>query len=370
MHRALVLQKVDRDDPTPKYLQAREILVEAIRAGRLAPGAKLPSTKEIGALFDISLITAHKALEGLVELGWLRREVGRGTFVRDDVDPAVGIQRELYVGLLLDHRDHVNLDDYYHGTIFNRLRRKARADTRRVEFFFRDRFDLRDKGSKNVGAICIHPPLESQPQVEGLAQRRPVIVLGGSFPGTRVASVDCDNEGGARMAVRHLLQLGHQRFMVLSGPMNMSNSRDRASGALAELAGHGIKLLERDLLVSTDSIILDEKVKTQIERRLAERDRPTAVVAGGFYLAMATMQIIRQAGLSIPGDVSIVGFDDPTSAPLLDPPLTTIRQPLDEMAVRAYEMICQAIEQHSSVTSACSLEPELVVRASTGPPPA
>lgn len=370
MQRAFTLPKVDRDDPTPKYLQAREILVTAIRAGRLAPGTKLPSTKEISTLFDISLITAHKALEGLVEMGWLRREVGRGTFVRDDVDPAMGVQRELFVGLLLDHRDHVNLDDYYHGTILNRLRREARADDRRVEFFFRDRFDLQDKGRKNVGALCIHPPLESRSQVEYLAQRRPVIVLGGSFPGTRIAFVDCDNERGARTAVEHLLQLGHQRFLVLSGPMNMSNSRDRANGALAELTAHGVPRHECDTLVSTDSVILDENVKRQIERRLADRDRPTAIVAGGFYLAMATMQVVRQAGLSIPEDVSIVGFDDPASAPLLDPPLTTIRQPLEEMAARAYEMICRAIEQHSGVVSACSLVPTLVVRQSTGPPPA
>jgi GntR family transcriptional regulator, arabinose operon transcriptional repressor len=370
MHRGLLLPKVDRRNPTPKYLQAREILVEAICAGRLAPGTKLPSTKEISTLFDVSLITAHKALEGLVELGWLRREVGRGTFVRDDVDPTAGVQRQLFVGLLLDHRDHVNIDDYYHGTILNQLRREARADSRRVEFFFHDRFDLRDKGSKQVGAICIHPPLEAQPDVERLAERRPVIVLGGTFAGARVASVDCNNERGARLAIRHLLQLGHRRFMILSGPLNMSNSRDRASGARAELVAHGIELDERDALVAQDSVILDEETKSQLVRRMSAADRPTAVVAGGFYLAMAAMQAIRQVGLSIPADVSIVGFDDPASAPLLDPPLTTMRQPLEEMAARAYQLICRAIEERSPDMHGCQLVPELVVRKSTGPAPA
>jgi len=67
----LNLPHVDRDDPTPKYLQAREILIRAIRSGVLAPGTKLPATKQISSLIDVSLITAHKALEALVQKGWL-----------------------------------------------------------------------------------------------------------------------------------------------------------------------------------------------------------------------------------------------------------------------------------------------------------
>lgn len=367
MNRGLTLAKVDHEDPTPKYLQARRILVDAIRAGMLAPGAKLPSTKEISALIDISLITAHKALEGLVESGWLRREVGRGTFVRDDVDPVNGVQTQLFVGLLLDHQVHVNIDDYYHSTLLNGLRRQARADTRRVEFFFHDHFDLRDKASKDVGAICLHPPLESQPAVERLAQRFPVVILGGTFPGSRLAAVDTDNVGGARAAVRHLLQLGHRRFMVLSGPMNLSNSRDRAEGAVAELAAHGLELAPRDLPVSRDSVVLDEQTRAHVERRMREPDRPTAVVAGGFYLALAVMQAVRAAGHCIPRDVSVVGFDDPPSAPLLDPPLTTVRQPLEEMARRAYRLVREAIVAKTTPQATCTLPTELVVRQSTGP---
>jgi DNA-binding GntR family transcriptional regulator len=73
-----VLQKVNSQDPTPKYVQAREILLGAIRSGRLLPGSKLPSTAELSRVFDVSLITAHRALEGLVETGWLRRVRPRG----------------------------------------------------------------------------------------------------------------------------------------------------------------------------------------------------------------------------------------------------------------------------------------------------
>jgi LacI family transcriptional regulator len=179
--------------------------------------------------------------------------------------------------------------------------------------------------------------------------------------------VDCDNESGAREAVRHLLVLGHRRFMVLSGPMNLSNARDRANGATAELAAHGIEIDERDLPVSRDSVVLDEETKVRLVQRIADADRPTAVVAGGFYLALAAMQAIRQAGLSIPRDVSIVGFDDPASAPLLDPPLTTVRQPLVEMASRAYGLAREALLAKPGEPRVRKLKTELVVRQSTGP---
>jgi len=362
--RSFVLGKVNHRDPTPKYVQAREILLEAIRSGHLPPGTKLPSTKEISALFNVSLITAHKALEGLVDAGWLRREVGRGTYVRDDVDPTAAGQGQLYIGLLIERQ--VNIDDYYHSTLINGLRRESRADSRRVEFFFHDRFDLRDKGRKEVGAICIHPPLECQMRVERLAQRYPVIVLGGTFPEGRVASVDCDNVGAARLAIRHLFDLGHRRFLVLSGPMNLSNARDRAQGAIEELAACGIRLTERDQPVSQDSVVLDDDARALLERRLREPDRPTAILAGGFYLALAAMQIVRRCGLVIPRDVSVVGFDDPPSAPLLDPPLTTVRQPLEQMAAQAYRLLRGAIVDGHRVSS-CQLPAELIVRGSTAP---
>ncbi len=369
MSRPISLAKVNHTDRMPRYIQARDILLEAIRSGRFAPGCKLPSTKEISAFVDVSLITAHKALEELVEMGWLRREVGRGTYVREDVDVNGRAAQQLSIGLLFDHREHVNINDYYHSTLIDGLRRASRDDPRRTEFFFHDQLDLRDSARKDVGAICIHPPVDAQPEVERLARHHPVVVLGGSFPGQRVACVDCDNEAGARAAVRHLLTLGHRRFMVLSGPMNLSNSRDRALGAAQELAANDIALADADRPVSRDAVVLDDQTRARIERRLLSRDRPTAIVAGGFYLALELMQAARRVGLTVPGDVSIVGFDDPPSAALLNPALTTVRQPLAQMAAAAYQLVCDGLLRGSASMRSLLLSTELVERESSGPYP-
>jgi GntR family transcriptional regulator of arabinose operon len=360
------LRKVNGDDPTPKYVQARNILVEAIRSRAMPPGSKLPSTKEISALVNISLITAHRALSELVDTGLVRREVGRGTFVCEA--PAAGAaQQPISIALMLSRS--VNLDDYYHSTILNSLRRAAEQDAPQVEFLFQESYDLRNVGRRRIGGICIHPPLEAQGDVERLAQRHPIVLLGGSFPGSRLPRVDCDNFDGARQAVRHLLDLGHRRFAILSGPLSLSNSRDRADGARAELTDAGIQIPDANFIVSRDSVVLDSDSAARLQDRLTGPERVTAVVSGGYYLALGAMQTIRQTGLRIPQDVSIFGFDDPVSAPLLDPPLCTVRQPLEEMAQRAYDLICQAMRDGSNGVSFARLPTELIVRASAGPAP-
>jgi GntR family transcriptional regulator, arabinose operon transcriptional repressor len=368
MSQTVTLAKVNDTSPMPKYLQAREILTEAIRSGTLLPGAKLPSTQELSAQFNISLITAQKALEGLVESGWLRREVGRGTFVRDDVLTASQTSRKVSVGLLFDETAQVNFNDFYHSTLIDSLRLAAREDADQIEFFFQESLAYTPRNRDRVGAICIHPPTDAVERVRRLSKRVPTVVLGGSFPGTALACVDCDNTSGAQQAVQHLLELGHQRIMVLSGPMNLSNSRDRARGATNALVSNGLLLDTRDVIVSREAITLDADARAAVERRLSDVDRPTAVVAGGFYLALAAIQAARSAGLSIPDDLSVVGFDDPASAPLLAPPLTTVRQPLAEMAELAFRLLRRMQQDPQTPAGTERLATELVVRESTAPP--
>jgi GntR family transcriptional regulator of arabinose operon len=358
------LPQVDSNDPAPKYLQARDILVNAIQSKHIPPGAKLPSTKEISELVNISLITAHRALNELVNTGLVRREVGRGTFVRDEWEAELA-QHRVTIALMLDQR--VNLDDYYHSTIIQTLRRAANEDTHRVDFYFHDRFDARDMRTGEMGVICVHPTTAVQSEVERLAQAYPLVLLGGSFHGGRIARVDCDNFAGARAAVRHLIELGHRRFIVLSGPMDLSNSRDRCDGTLAELTDQGVQLPDEDFIVSDDAVSLPPALAARLRARLTGADRPTAIIAGGYYLALASLHIAAESNLRIPDDVSVVGFDDPVSAPLLNPPLTTVRQPLVEMAQQAYSYITESVCGGVSSMKFTRLPVELVVRGSTGP---
>jgi DNA-binding LacI/PurR family transcriptional regulator len=358
------LRRVESHGRQPKYVQAQQILADAIRQGQLPAGSKLPPTKTLGVLMDVSLLTAHKALEGLVHEGLVRREVGRGTFVTDDLR-MVGGAANLSIGLVLD--PCVNINDFYHSGVIEGLRRRATEDSDQTEFFLLDRFALRPaRGGDKTGVLAIHPSVDSREAVERLAARVPVIVLGGSLPGHRVACVDSDNADGARQAVRHLVGLGHRRIIVLAGPTHLSNSRDRADGARAEL--YELQVRESAVFESSDSCAIDEESASELVRQLRGANPPTAILAGGFFLALACMQLVRREGLTIPRDISIIGFDDPVSAPLLDPPLTTVRQPLAAMGAAAFTRLREAILTRVPPAGATLLPTELVIRGSAAPP--
>ncbi len=357
--------QIDATDPMPKYLQAEQILTEAIYSGKLKPGSKLPPTKEIGSMINVSLVTAHKALERLVESGLLRRAIGRGTYVCDDVASAIESQRRVLISLVLDQ--HVNVNDYYHGTIIDCLRHAARRDPHQVEFRFHDR-QASSAARRHIpsAAICLHPLAEHRQEVESLAGRIPVVTLGGRLDDSFVPYIDCNNAEGAGDAADHLYDLGHRNFLVLSGPTNLSNSRDRVEGARRRLGSRGLALPEDNLLVSRDSVVLDDETVARLSAKLQHAGgRPTAIIAGGFYLALGALQTMRRLGFRVPNDVSLVGFDDPAAAPLLDPPLTTVCQPLRQMADTAYAAVRQACNGESGEIPSCELPTQLIVRGST-----
>jgi DNA-binding LacI/PurR family transcriptional regulator len=119
------------------------------------------------------------------------------------------------------------------------------------------------------------------------------------------------------------------------------------------------------LIESSASASLTKDAAQQIRSILKPRRRPTAIFAGGYYLAAETLQIVKELGLKVPADVSLVGFDDPPSAGYLDPPLTTVRQPLAELGRRG---VFKGILEGRQEPLVEFLAMELIVRASTAPP--
>src|SRR4029078_5397494 len=121
------LPQVDSSSSTLRYIQAKNILAEAIRYGAFPAGAKLPSTREGGSRLNVSLITAHKAIQCLVEEGWLRRERGRGTFVRDDFQESVAARPQFQMGMLL-HPGTV-MREFYPGALLATLRHASESSS-------------------------------------------------------------------------------------------------------------------------------------------------------------------------------------------------------------------------------------------------
>ncbi|MFC4122849.1 LacI family DNA-binding transcriptional regulator [Nonomuraea zeae] len=218
-----------------------------------------------------------------------------------------------------------------------------------------------------IGVIAVFSSL-SEAQREQLAHREiPLVMVDpADDPGKGVPSVGASNWNGGLAATRHLLGLGHRRIAVITGPDYALASRARLDGfrtaldmagvaADPELAGRGDFLIEGGL--------------AQARRLLRLPDPPTAIFATNDGQAIGVYHAAHELGVRIPDELSVIGFDDLPSVRWAIPPLTTIRQPLAEMAAVAATMLVKLANGEPLPQSRVELATELVIRKSTAPPP-
>ena len=177
-------------------------------------------------------------------------------------------------------------------------------------------------------------------------------------------AVVIDNVRGGRMAVEHLLALGHTRIAHLGVRTDFTSDAGRLEGYRQAHAAAGVPVDERLVLRVA---LHDETVAERITGLLA-RESPTAVFAANNILAMQAWRAIRARGLGLPDDVSLVGFDDVQWMEMVSPAITVVDQPTLELGRRAAALLLRRLEEPVSAPTAELLQPSLLVRASTAPP--
>ena len=218
------------------------------------------------------------------------------------------------------------------------------------------------------GALIVLPE-ESSEELEVLVdQGYRFVVVDPLMPlAERIPSVSAAHASGAHQAMRHLLELGHRRIAAITGPQGWVATEDRRRGYHGALAAAGI-LPDPALEVEADFEILGGRVATRKLLDLGEP--PTAIFAFNDNHAIGAIQAARERGLRVPEDLSVVGFDDVEHATIVSPALTTVRQPLAEMGRTAVSLLMRLLEKQRFETLRVELGTRLVVRDSTGPPPA
>ena len=217
------------------------------------------------------------------------------------------------------------------------------------------------------GALLILPP-EPRADLEALAASGyPFVVVD---PRTAVprgmVSISAAHFSGARAVTRHLVELGHRRIGVITGPPYWHTRDDRVGGHLAALAEAGV-LGDPELMRYGEPAT---KTGVWAGRELLDlRPRPSAVVCFNDKVAVGVMEVATARGLRIPEDLSVAGFDDIDVSRATTPRLTTVRQPLQEMGRTAVTMLMRQLEGHAHEALSMELETRLVVRESTGPAP-
>jgi LacI family transcriptional regulator len=219
-----------------------------------------------------------------------------------------------------------------------------------------------------VDGVLLVPACCSAESVSFLQEHKvTVVILDRRVPNARVDIVRADSEQGAYQLVRHLLNLGHTRIAVLSGPQTVSTAVDRVTGYRRAMAEAG---LDVDPELVYHGQFNQESGYEMTQQALTAAPRPTALFAANNFIAIGAFRALRDAGLQVPKDISMVSFDDLPTAMIMDPFLTTTSHPAYEMGQKATELLLARLaSEGSEEPQEIVLPTQIIVRKSSCPPP-
>lgn len=217
---------------------------------------------------------------------------------------------------------------------------------------------LRQK--KADGMILLTAKVDGQ-VVEEIANQYPVVLACEYTEGSQIPTVSIDNISSARKATEHLINIGHKRIGHISGPFNSVLGRDRLKGFQQAMAQHCLPV--ESFLVQEGDFSFESGFN-QMMKFLALDHAPTAIFAANDEMAIGAMKAIKSKGLTVPGDISVVGFDDIKFASIYEPALTTIGQPSFDIGKKAMELLIKIINNDDLEKIQYILEDQLIVRDS------
>jgi LacI family transcriptional regulator, repressor for deo operon, udp, cdd, tsx, nupC, and nupG len=196
------------------------------------------------------------------------------------------------------------------------------------------------------------------------ADGMPLVLINGYVEGLDAAFISADEAASAEIAVRHLADLGHTTIGCATGTRRLRPSARRYAGYIRGL---------RVVFGNADGALTVETEYTVEGGREAAAELldhgATAIIAGSDLMALGAVEAARDAGLEVPRDVSVIGYDDTTLVRFTSPPLTTLHQPIEEMGQAAAKVLSDVRHGVAANTGEMLFRPELIVRESTGPPP-
>jgi len=326
--------------------------VSIATASRVLSGAK--------TVVKISEKTRKKVMEAAKELDYIPNVFAK----------SLRLRKSFTIGLVVS-----NIEDYFFGPIIRGVERNLKykgyhlilADAE--DDIEKETFCVHDLYGRMVDGILIAgipAGYEKEKLPTNERKKVPLICIARQID-SHLPSVAIDNELGGFLATEHLIMLGHRRIGFLSGPPMLPDCQSRLAGYKSAFKKYGLKLDKNLIMVKNTSPLPETGYKAMIEGFLNKSIKMTACFAYNDFMAMGAMKALLQKGRKIPENFSIVGFDDILPAAYSTPPLTTVRQPLEEIGRRATSMLLNIISKPDSdyVGEKLVLQPKLIVRGST-----
>ena len=345
------------DNTIPKYVLVEDYIRQQIRQRKITD--KLPGERILASQLGYSYMTIRKAVENLVDEGLLYKVPTKGTFV---VSQKQQKPKTRTIGYFLDSRIAGGLSSPYYSQIFDAIAKASAAHGYSLSFFSNSEQTNLYKVLKKLDGVIASSFLRVEKLIQEIKVVVPVVTIDNSAADKSIPSVIIDNFSAEVESVDYLYAAGHRRIGFMTGLEDSDVGKNRYEGYKNGLHKHGITIDET--LVFRGNYTFGSGV-SGAEYFLSLEQRPTAIICANDSMALGAMSCLHKAGLKVPDDISIVGFDDIHLASQVTPALTTVAVPVDEIASRAFEMLECLIDGRTLENKHVALDAHLVIRDSS-----
>lgn len=350
------------------YQQIAERLRRQLDSGVFEPGARLPSLDDLAGVYDVNRLTVRKAVGELRREGRLHSIPAQGTYVsqnaasesplestKDDKFPVYG---------LLSHVLHPAGYGLYHQTMISGIYDELNKSDANLLVIAASVVDQEEIPSimrrSHTHAMIYLGQFDKPVLAEMVEQGPPAVLLDYAVAGVPCDSICVDNVGGACEAIRHLFEKGYREGLaVIAGALDDQSTSDRLKGVKKAFAEAGIAF--KGVRVVSGGY-RREGGEAAMESLLLSAHRPRAVFCMNDEMAAGAMDVIRKAGLRVPDDIAVMGFDDSVWAETTHPQLTTMRVDARQMGSMAMKLLQARIGNPEASPTSTMLQPVLVVR--------
>lgn len=359
----------------------KEEIKEWITSGKIQPGEKIYSENELVKMFGVSRHTIRQAIGDLVHEGLLYREQGAGTFCSYKKDQPID-QNPLTMQTSRTNGKNIGvittyISDYIFPSIIKGIESHLTSQGYSLTFACTDNDVEKEKQclqtmlSRNIDGLVVEPTKSSQsnPNIHyylELEQNNiPYLMINQYYSQLMPPHIIMHDEHGGFIATEHLIKLGHEKIIGLFKSDDLQGV-NRMQGFIRAFREHNLSFFP-EMVITFTTEEQDTKLMEQLEDFFKTHSMPSAIVCYNDQLALHVLNLIKQLGLRVPDDVSIVGFDDSSLAVATDVKLTSVIHPKMEMGIAAAKWIVSAVEKNGDCPPSIVYEPELMIRNSTAP---
>lgn len=331
-----------------------------------------PTIKDIAREAGVSIATVSRSINGEEGVGPETRERILAISRRLNYFPNLSARglvarRPNAIGIVIPRTSEFAFSNPYYSEILKGIEKKTRESGHYLVFSFaeEDCYARMVQHQLAAGVIILANRMDDFRVEEAWRMKIPLVLIPGNSRQPGIPSVDVNNIDGAYQAVRHLVHLGHRRIAFINGPANSKYSLERLDGYRKGLKKNGLPL-QKGWVLGSD--FTQQGGYERMKKLLSLQAPPTAVLVINDFSAMGALRAAKEIGWRVPKDISIVGFGDVPFSSMTDPPLTTIREPFQQMGMEAAGILLDRVSGKRHASRHRMLSVELVIRDSTAPP--